>query len=98
MLQTGNAECYFGYFGNQKQKYEIRDYILVIKGCGLVLGIFFFFFWAFFFWSVGFVPAFFPAHVVWLGGVFVVVWWSGGVFVVFLWCFCGGVFVVVFVW
>ena len=49
---------------------------------------FFFFFWHFFFWSVGFVPAFFPAHVVWLGGVFVVVWW----------CFCGGVFVVVFVW
>ena len=42
----------------------------------------------FFFWSVGFVPAFFPAHVVWLGGVFAVVWW----------CFCGGVFVVVFVW
>ena len=31
---------------------------------------------------MGFVPAFFPAHVVWLGGVFVVVWW----------CFCGGVF------
>ena len=31
MLQTGNAECYFGYFGNQKQKYEIRDCILVIK-------------------------------------------------------------------
>ena len=59
-------------------------------GCGLVLGIFFFFLGAFFFffWSVGFVPAFFPAHVVWLGGVFVVVWW----------CFCGGAFVVVFVW
>ena len=52
-------------------------------------GNFFLFFGAFFFfWSVGFVPAFFPAHVVWLGGVFVVVWW----------CFCGGVFVVVFVW
>ena len=63
----------------------------------------------FFFWSVGFVPAFFPAHVVWLGGVFVVVWWCfcgvpcGGVFGVFVvvcfccvvgWCFCGGVCVV----
>ena len=36
---------------------------------------------------MGFVPAFFPAHVVWLGGVFVVVWW----------CFCGGVCVDVFV-
>ena len=52
-------------------------------------GIFFYFFLGtFFFWSVGFVPAFFPAHVVWLGGAFVVVWW----------CFCGGVFVVVLVW
>ena len=30
---------------------------------------------------MGFVPAFFPVHVVWLGGVFVVVW-LGGVFVV----------------
>ena len=43
---------------------------------------------------MGFVPAFFPAHVVWLGGVFVVVflWWCGGDFVV-VWL--GGAFVVV---
>ena len=78
--------------------------------------LFCFFFWGgggIFFWggSVGFVPAFFPAHVVWLGGVFVVVmflFWCfcggvvvllcfcGGVFVVVWWCFC--VFVVVFWW
>ena len=58
-------------------------------GADLFWEFFSFFFGHFFFcWSVGFVPAFFPAHVVWLGGVFVVVWW----------CFCGGVFVVVFVW
>ena len=57
-------------------------------GADLFWDFFSFFGGHFFFWSVGFVPAFFPAHVVWLGGVFVVVWW----------CFCGGVFVVVFVW
>ena len=68
---------------------DVGDGGLINKGCGLVLGIFFFFWGAFFFFgSVGFVPAFFPAHVVWLGGVFVVLWW----------CFCGGVLVVVFVW
>ena len=40
--------------------------------------------------------------VVWwcfCGGVVVFLWWRGGVFVlVFLLCFCGGVFVVVFLW
>ena len=78
---------------------EIRHISKRVRTC---FGIFFLF------WSVGFAPAFFPAHVVWLGGVFVVVWWCfcGGVcvvmflwwcgWVVFLWwCFCGGVFVVV---
>ena len=42
---------------------------------------------------MGFVPAFFPAHVVWLGGVFVVVflWWCGSAFMFLWWCFCGGV-------
>ena len=85
----------------QKMVKIFRDICDVIEGCGLVLGIFFFFLGAFF-WggSVGFVPAFFPAHVVWLGGVFVVVWWCFCVFVVvFLWwCSCGGVLVVAFLW
>ena len=81
---------------------------LFVFGCGLVLG---FFFWGgglFFCWSLGFVPAFFPAQmptrcgVLWWCGVIVVVWcYCGGVFVVFLW-WCGGVlwwcFVVVFLW
>ena len=62
----------------------ISQHISQTKGADLFWEFFSFFFGHFFFfWSVGFVPAFFPAHVVWL--------------VVFLW-WCGGVFVVVFVW
>ena len=82
----------------RQKKHPVNDYWLVLPmfiidihgnmGADLFWEFFSFFFWHFFFWSVGFVPAFFPAHVVWLGGVLVVVWW----------CFCGGVFVVVFVW
>ena len=60
----------------------------VRMGADLFWVFFSFFLGHFFFWSVGSVPAFFPAHVVWLGGVFVVVWW----------CLCGGVCVVVFLW
>ena len=68
---------------------------ILFLGCGLVLGMFFFFWGAFFFFFGLWALCLLSFQLTWCGWV-VFLWWCGGVFVVFLWwCLCGDVFVVV---